>query len=166
MILIYRSYVPSSAAISGNAVVTSMTNPFGSSLDSKVWQTHASPSQYSIRWSGMYMAHMIGQHTFSISAGALSNVKFFINNVMLFQTGGNDKSATIVLDRGVNAMYDVLIEFQVRSISQITNVPTYSPSAFGSNNRLDQHVRIMFNTFLRSCSFFLILLFTSNSSPE
>ncbi len=60
------------------------------------------------------MAHMIGQHTFSISAGALSNVKLYINNMLLFQTGGNDKSATILLNRGVNAMYDVFIEFQVR----------------------------------------------------
>jgi hypothetical protein len=34
--------------------------------------------------------------------------------LFLFETGGNSKSATIVLDRGVNAMYDVFIEFQVK----------------------------------------------------
>ncbi len=60
------------------------------------------------------MAHMTGQYTFSISAGALSSVKLYVNNLFLFETGGNSKSATIVLDRGVNAMYDVFIEFQVK----------------------------------------------------
>ncbi len=90
------------------------------------------------------MAHMIGQHTFSISAGAASNVKLYINNIMLFQTGGNDKSATIVLDRGVNAMYDVLIEFQVRLIAQIADVfNTYSSLAFGVFIRLNQLVRLV-----------------------
>ena len=114
LILVRRSYIPSPSTASGNAVVTSMTNPFGSALDSKVWRTHASPSQFSIRWSGLYLAHLIGQHTFSVSAGALSNVKLYMNNLLLFETGGNAKSATVLLDRGVNAMYDVLIEFQVK----------------------------------------------------
>jgi hypothetical protein len=63
---------------------------------------------------------------------------------MLFQTGGNDKSATIVLDRGVNAMYDVLIEFQVRLIAQIADVfNTYSSLAFGVFIRLNQLVRLV-----------------------
>jgi hypothetical protein len=114
LILFCRSFVPSPSSASGNAVVSSMTNPFGSALDSKVWRTHASPSQYSIRWSGVYVAHLIGQHTFSVSAGALSNVKLYMNNLLLFQTEGNAKSATVMLDRGVNAMYEVLIEFQVK----------------------------------------------------
>ena len=91
-----------------------MTNPFGSSLDDIVWRTAASRSQYSIRWSGVYMGHLNGQYTFSVSAGANSNVKLYINNLMLLQTSGNAISATVMLDKGVNAMYDVIIEFQVR----------------------------------------------------
>jgi hypothetical protein len=63
------------------------------------------------------MAPLIGQYTFSVSAGAQSNVKMYMNNLFLFETGGNSKSATISLDRGVNAMYDVLIELQVRETS-------------------------------------------------
>ena len=90
-----------------------MSNPFGSSLDDQVWKTFASRSQYSIRWAGVYIGHLNGQYTFSISAGANSNVKLFLNNLLLFQTGGGAMSATVVLDKGVNAMYDVFIEFQV-----------------------------------------------------
>jgi hypothetical protein len=62
------------------------------------------------------MGHLNGQYTFSISAGANSNVKLFLNNLLLFQTGGSSMSATVVLDKGVNAMYDVFIEFQVNCI--------------------------------------------------
>jgi hypothetical protein len=40
-------------------------------------------------------------------------VKLYMDNVLLLETAGSDKSATILLDRGVNAMYDVFIEFQV-----------------------------------------------------
>ncbi len=40
-------------------------------------------------------------------------MKLYMDNVLLLETGGSDKSATILLDRGVNAMYDVFIEFQV-----------------------------------------------------
>ena len=90
-----------------------MANPFGSSLNSVVWKTHASPSQYSVRWSGAYLAVLNGQHTFSVSAGVNSNVKLYMDNFLLLETGGGDKSATILLDRGVNAMYDIFIEFQV-----------------------------------------------------
>jgi hypothetical protein len=62
------------------------------------------------------MGHLNGQYTFSVSAGANSNVKLYINNLMLLQTSGNALSATVMLDKGVNAMYDVIIEFQVRQL--------------------------------------------------
>jgi hypothetical protein len=62
-----------------------------------------------------------GQHTFSISAGVSSNVKLYLDNVLLVETGGGDKSATILLDRGVNAMYDVFIEFQVCRCAAVNN---------------------------------------------
>ena len=112
----YRSLVPSITTASGNEILTSMANPFGSSLHTKVWQTNASPSQFSIRWAGVYLALTTGQYTFSIMAGAQSSVKLYVDNLFLFETGGNSKSATIVLDRGVNAMYDIFIEFQVKEL--------------------------------------------------
>ena len=111
-----RSLVPSITTASGNEILTSMANPFGSSLHTKVWQTNASPSQFSIRWAGVYLALTTGQYTFSIMAGAQSSVKLYVDNLFLFETGGNSKSATIVLDRGVNAMYDIFIEFQVKEL--------------------------------------------------
>ncbi len=94
--------------------MTSMTNPFGSSLDDQVWKTAAARSQYSVRWAGVYIGHLNGQYTFSISAGVQSSVKLFVDNLFLFETAGNPTSATIILSKGVNAMYDVFIEFQVR----------------------------------------------------
>lgn len=150
---IFRSFNPSPATASGNAIVSSMANPFGSSLNTVVWKTHASPSQYSIRWSGAYLAVLNGQHTFSVSAGVSSNVKLFMDNVLLLETGGSDKSATILLDRGVNAMYDVFIEFQV-SVYEATERTslTHPQRSAATSDSIS-----MFVTFIYCCFFTCIV---------
>ena len=94
------------------------------------------------------MGHLNGQYTFSVSAGANSNVKLYINNLLLLQTSGNALSATVMLDKGVNAMYDVIIEFQVRQsiVAELFLIFTHLQRSASTSDSIYLYVSFVFET--------------------